>query len=103
MGQRVQRGRAGWEAIISKQEKSGLSARAYCVRESIDSGLFYKWRGRIRKDNPDLSTGAERLRETFIEVGKIIGAGGQTPSGRERPLEISMDFGEGFTLTVRRG
>jgi hypothetical protein len=100
MGQRVQRGRAGWEAIISKQERSGLSGRAFCARESIDPGLFYRWRRRIRKDTPDLSTGAERLRGTFIEVGKLAGSHGYTSTGRERPLRISMDFGEGFTLTV---
>lgn len=103
MVQRVQRGRAGWEEIVIKQERSGLNARAYCVRESINPGLFYRWRRRLRKNVTDLSTGEENLRGTFIEVGNLAGTLGQAPTENERPLEISMDFGKGFTLTVRRG
>jgi hypothetical protein len=100
---RLRRVRRDWMEIVRLQEESGLSARAYCLRESIDPGSFYKWRGQIQKVallSPSPSEGGSR--GAFIDIGRIGSMNGRSSSGNGPPLEVTLDFGEGFTLTVRR-
>jgi hypothetical protein len=43
-----------WRLIISEQQASGVSARAFCKREGISESMFYGWRSKIaaRDSNP---------------------------------------------------
>jgi hypothetical protein len=103
MVQRVQRGRKGWSELVRRQEESGQSARAFCVGESINLTSFYKWRGRILEEARAASPKAETHRNEFFEVGRIGGQDILTASDGVFPMEVRLDFGNGFTLTVRRG
>ena len=102
MGQRVRRVRRDWREVVRLQEESGLNARAYCLQASIDPGSFYKWRGRIQK-SALITRPTDKAHSAFIDIGRIGSATTGNPSCNARPLEITLDFGEGFTLTVRRG
>ncbi len=59
-----------WEGIVAEQEKSGLSAKAFCKDRSIGLASFYQWRSRIPAEKSDMS-GENKERERFIEMGSI--------------------------------
>ena len=101
--QRVRRNRGQWEEIVREQEKSGLSARAFCIRETIDPVSFYKWRSQIRKTVSITSADTPLSGNAFIDMGKFGSQSWRQPSEEVRAIEVTMDFGGGFTLTVRRG
>ena len=103
MGQGERRGREGWSEIIRGQEESGLSARAFCVRESINPTSFYKWRGRIRQEGLGRVAKSKGRRAEFIEVGEIGVQDFVLAKGSKHSMEVRLDFGDGFTVTVRRG
>jgi hypothetical protein len=103
MGHRVIRGQKGWVEIIRGHEKSGLSARAFCVRESINPTSFYKWRGRIRREGECRTAKLACRRDEFIEIGRISTQDEVMSKGAAHPIEVKLDFGDGFTVTVRRG
>lgn len=44
---RVRRTEAEWRALITKQERSGLSAAAFCREERLHSSNFLKWQRRL--------------------------------------------------------
>ena len=103
MGQRVRRGRDRWAEIVRIQGESGLSARAFCVRESINPTSFYKWRRRIRKEGQCRPAELACRRDAFIEVGRIDTQDDLMLKGSAVPMEVKLDFGDGFTITVSRG
>lgn len=103
MGQRVQRGRDGWAELVRRQEESGQSARAFCVGDSINLTSFYKWRGRIREEVRVELPKAEERRDEFFEVGRIDTTDDAMAKETHCPMEVKLDFGDGFTLTVHRG
>lgn len=39
-----------WRGRIGAQERSGLSALAYCVQQGFSSKSFYAWRRRLKQD-----------------------------------------------------
>lgn len=57
MGRRQRRSQRQWEEIIGAQERSGLSARAYCKAESIGTASFYQWRRRAVAVAPCITSG----------------------------------------------
>jgi putative transposase len=102
MGRRERRGRRQWEEVVRAQEKSGLSVQAFCLRESVGTASFYTWRRRLREMGTAAAAEEKTLGEPFIDLGRI-GSGKRTMSLGAHSLEVTLDFGEGFTLTVRRG
>ena len=103
MGQRVQRGEAKWAEIVGAQQSSGLSARSYCLQETIPLGLFYKWRGRLQNTGGRPAPNENQEHGGFIDMGKLTTARRMKSSGGVGPLEVTLDFGDGFTVKVRRG
>ncbi len=105
MKQPMRRSRSQWEAILREQEKSGLSVRRFCDRESIRISNFYRWRSRLSGE----SSPAENTNESpvFIDMGQVdrLGegeGGGETESYPARLFEVVLDLGDGVTLTLRR-
>jgi hypothetical protein len=104
MGKRVRRGRGQWETVIQKQEKSGLSAQEFCRRESIGPASFYKWRGRIQKGTSGGAAGStEALQTAFIDMGRIGSSDIRRSGDGANSFLVTLNFGDGFTLTVQRG
>jgi len=95
-----QRSRGQWEAIIDEQERGGLSASDYCRDKSIGLSSFYHWRRRLG-DTPSGSRSAMDSPESFIDMGRIGSSGVSTPASVS-PWVVTLDFGEGFKLTLQR-
>lgn len=90
-----------WAEIVGEQERSGRSVRDFCEGRSIGLASFYQWRRRVRDTGPgsDVGVGAKG---SFIDMGQI-GSSGDSASAGGRSLVVTLDLGEGATLTVRRG
>lgn len=87
-----------WQTIITAQEQSGLTAKAYCEEKGVGLASFYAWRKRLTG-----GTGPSRKKRDgeFIELNQT-GLAGSTPS--ERPaFEAVLDLGDGISMTLRRG
>ena len=41
-----------WSALISEQETSGQEIHAFCQERGIDQSSFYRWRKRLRENQP---------------------------------------------------
>jgi len=40
-----------WRRILTEQEASGMTPRAFCLNNQINPSRFYHWRRRLRQDN----------------------------------------------------
>ena len=101
MGRRQRRSQRQWEKIIGEQERSGLSARAYCKAESIGTASFYQWRRRLGDAVSGVKGGTDS-RESFLDMGPI-GSSGVSAATGVSPWVVTLDLGEGFKLTLKRG
>jgi hypothetical protein len=101
MGRRKRRSQRQWEEIIDKQERSGLSARAYCKAESIGPTSFYHWRRRLGDAVSGVKGGIDSG-GAFLDIGQI-GSSGVSAATGVSPWVVTLDLGEGFKLTLKRG
>jgi hypothetical protein len=44
--------RTDWSGLIAEQEASGQSLRAFCEERDIKQNSFYRWRKRLRDNQP---------------------------------------------------
>lgn len=63
MTKRQRRSNAEWQQLIEQQQRSGLSAHAFCQQHGLTSKTFYKRRQALRQ--PTAAMGAT---ERFIKV-----------------------------------
>ena len=98
MAKHQRRDSSQWEKIVSAQERSGQSARAFCKSESIGEASFYKWRKRLRGGRP--RPDGNDTKSAFIEVGNL---GASSVSNSESPWHIALELGDGIILNLRRG
>ena len=89
-----------WTQIIKEHETSGQTAKEYCRSRSIGLASFYQWRSRLQNGQvgPEVkmsSTGS------FIELGQIDSTE-LTRKASMSPWMVTLDFGEGFKLTLQR-
>jgi transposase-like protein len=96
-----------WRAVLARQVSSGLSAQAFCARESINASSFYRWRalcvdaqrvgpGESRVSGREVIAVRPRSQAQFVDLGSL----GASSSSR---LELRLDLGEGLLLTLVRG
>jgi hypothetical protein len=71
-GLRRRMGRGYWRGLVEEQERSGLSARAFCREREVALPSFYAWRGKLRR--PAGGDGAAAA--GFVELVEPPGAGG---------------------------
>jgi len=79
--------RTHWLAIIEKQATSGMSIAAYCRDAQIRSSYFYRWRHRLREQQPCAGG--------FLEL--VPGRLAEATSG------IRIRLGGKFAIEVERG
>jgi hypothetical protein len=89
-----------WRELVARQERSGLSAHAFCRQERLNAWTFYGWRSRLRRSAAvaeERVVVSEQNREPagFIDLGALKG-------GSSR-CEIRLDLGGGVVLQVVRG
>lgn len=93
------RGVETWRELVARQERSGISAHAFCRQERLNVWTFYGWRSRLRKSaavGEDRLVVREQNREPgFIDLGAL--------SGGSSRCEIRLDLGSGVVLQVVRG
>ena len=63
MSKRQRRSNAEWQQLIEQQQRSGLSAHAFCQQHGLTSKTFYKRRQALRQQ-----TAAMDSTERFIRV-----------------------------------
>jgi transposase-like protein len=101
MKRRRAREREQWERLVAEHTKSGLSVRRFCERESLNTGRFYYWRQQIQDATFPSEDGNEPT-EAFIDMGQVDSTGVSTPAA-VNPWIVTLDFGDGLKLTLRRG
>jgi hypothetical protein len=103
MDQRRRRDSQAWREVLDRYASSGLRVGAFCERESISEGSFYRWRSILQGvDGKKKPRGAARVpvaptisAAPFIELGSLN-------SGSSR-VELRLELGGGVFLTVVRG
>lgn len=86
-----------WRELMRRQERSGLSVRAFCCREEIKESAFYWWRRELarrrRKDSP---VRQDRKTIRFLPVTL-------TPEQGATGCGIELRGGGGYRIVVRPG
>ena len=57
---------AFWRLALSEQQVSGLSVRAFCIREGLTESNFYAWRRQLARRDAEASAIEESPK--FVEV-----------------------------------
>jgi len=95
------RGSDGWAAVVERWRSSGLSVEAFCRLEGITRSGFYRWRSLLGSGST-LRRGVVRAdaqaQGGFVDLGAL---GARTRAGGR--LELRLDLGDGFVLTLVRG
>lgn len=95
--QRKRLGAAGWQALVARQDTSGLSVAAFCAREKLSAASFYQWRTRLRGgagETPPMGA-SEAGSGAFVDLGALAMGAGR--------LELRIDLGGGVVLQLSRG
>ena len=102
--QRIRRRRLGaeaWRGLLARFAGSGLTARAFCRRESVSAASFYRWRSLLAKvPGRELARVAPMGASTssFVDLGAL----GAASAPLER-FELRLDLGAGVVLHLVRG
>ena len=100
-----------WRGILERQAASGLTAAAFCRRESISQPSFYLWRRKLREDGEvasrsDSAVAKERRtpRERGAEIlpVRIESSGSQTAVRIFLPQGVCVELsGAGMARSMR--
>ena len=66
---RVRRTASEWRKLLGRFDRSGLSARVFCARESITLTTFQRWRKKLASTATEETPESER----FVEVASSEG------------------------------
>ena len=94
-------GADGWRTTLARFAESGVSVRAFCVREGISDSSFNRWRKLLRDGaQPKLVMKPRTMvaRDEFVDLGTLSAP--TTPSGER--IELRLDLGGGLTLQLIR-
>lgn len=101
---RAYRSAEQWRSILDKQEKSGLTVRAFCQSHSLGYASFITWRRRLAGSDCDHTPAS-----SFIELTPSGGAPSTPvlalPNSRESealPVTIELSLGGGIELRITR-
>ena len=86
---KTRRSASEWREILDRFHRSGLSARAFCKRESLVVGTFHRWRKQLATDGDAEARGPE-----FVEVAS---------SGERFPAfwAVEVELPDGRILRMR--
>ena len=89
------------QALVDRQQTSGLTVDAFCLREAVSAASFYRWRGRQRPGAANLISAGEPARDRldgFLDLGAIASRTSPLPSSIRLLLQIG-----GVRLQFERG
>lgn len=92
-----------WGEVIERFASSGLSVPAFCEREAISEGSFYRWRSILQRGGADrkqqgsvvIASETASAATPFVDLGAL-----RTGSSR---VELRLDLGGGVLLQLVRG
>ena len=104
MKRRKMRSREEWERIVKEQAESGVAVAEFCGREDVGKSSFYHWKRRLVggfEGEAALSGGS------FIDMGRVAvessaSGGGELATVHHGVLVVTMDMGNGASLTIER-
>lgn len=85
-----------WRALVAGHGASGLTIEAYCARQGICKGSFYRWQA-IQAEKAEVRHPVVRpqAREpAFVDLGAL------QPTGSR--VELRLDLGCGIVLQLTR-
>lgn len=90
------RNATAWQALVSRQARSGESVARFCARERVSVASFYQWRARSRQDAMSQAPfGESPTAGAFVDLGEV-----SLGTGR---LVLRLDLGGGLVLQLTRG
>ena len=95
-------GADGWRTKLARFAESGVSVRAFCVREGISDSSFNRWRKRLRDGAQPKPVAKPRVmvtRDGFVDLGTLSAPAGATKCEH---IELRLDLGGGLTLQLIR-
>ena len=91
---RRHRSAAEWQTLVTAQERSGLSQKAFCKGEGVSAMSLSNWRKRLSTQGDD-SRIEKPPSPTFIEIGN-------TMRPLDAGLKVRLDLGCGIVLELSR-
>ena len=94
-----------WRLIISEQQASGVSARAFCGQEGISESQFYSWRSKIAtRDSRPIEVDITPQLIPVSLAGSVPTSGlSDNIEGEGSSHEVEIQTPGGFTLRVSDG
>lgn len=86
-----------WQTLITEQQCSGVSQRAFCEAHGLTIGSFKNWKRRLGMSSAEGVGGFEAMFAPLAEVA-LSGAVDETDSG----WDVELDLGGGVCLRLRR-
>lgn len=91
-----------WREVLGSFAGSGLSVPAFCAREAISEGSFYRWRSILQRGGTAQKRRAVVMaKQTPSEATPFVDLGTLQP-GSSR-VELRLDLGGGVLLQLVRG
>ena len=97
-GKRDLRLEARWRDLVGRQPASGLSVRAFCVRERVTEPAYYAWRRELRRRDGQWAKDAAADPPAFVPVVIATAGAGQITmelrGGRVLRLPATLALGD---------
>lgn len=82
--------REHWRQLVTEQEKSGKSVRAFCRERELGEYSFYAWRQRLRKEEPVRFALVDTARSTEAATIELILTSGDRLGIPRDPVTLRM-------------
>ena len=89
-----------WARVMRRFTTSGMTVSAFCQREGLNEGSFYRWRPRVmaRAVNREVVEQASQP-NGFVDIGALHEASGGAGAGA---LDLRLELGGGLSLHLVR-
>jgi len=95
----TRRTKAQWQQLVSLQQSSGLTQKAFCEQEGLSLATFGYWRRKLRKEaqaedaTACVSVEPAASLDRWLELASPV-------VGPDRPWRIELDLGNGVCLRL---
>ena len=95
----TRRTKAQWQQLVSLQQSSGLTQKAFCEQEGLSLATFGYWRRKLRQEARAEEVAACVSVEPAASLDRWLELA--FPGvGPERPWRIELDLGNGLCLRL---
>ena len=89
---------AAWRMLVAGHAGGGLTVPAYCAREGICRGSFYRWRTKLAQMASEPMalprSASSGQGAPFVDLGALRGGSAR--------FEVRLELGDGLTLSIAR-